>query len=480
MASHSALFHRKPERTSGSRNGVVEQIRASDLVRSPATEDSSPRTQILPKSSLFTTRMVNLHDTILSLLTDPWHTRWIAPCLVLLEIILCAGIVNYVSYTEIDWETYMIQVSKFLPPTSERNYSKIDGPTGPCVYPALHLYIHSALYHLTNHGQDIRLAQIIYAGLYLATLSLVFASYRRVNAPPWLLAPLVLSKRLHSIFLLRLFNDCWAAFFFWVAVYAATRKRWGVSIVAWSLALNVKMTMLLPFPALLVIVVQNAGTERAILWMVVAAAITLVFTAPFMTSKYVGIYLKQAFDLGRQFLYKWTVNWRFVSEELFLSKPFAYSLLAVHASLLLAFLQYRWLQPSGGGIWEFMKKHFLQYRSISPVEKEQIKSRITPALVLDSLLGSIVIGMVCARSLHYQFYAYLGWSTPYLLWRSGSHPVVVLAVCLLQELAWLTYPSTPWSSFSAVLVMALQVIGVWIAAPSKHPYAAPIDKKLMR
>jgi len=97
MASHSALFHRKPERTSGSRNGVVEQIRASDLVRSPATEDSSPRTQILPKSSLFTTRMVNLHDTILSLLTDPWHTRWIAPCLVLLEIILCAGIVNYVS-----------------------------------------------------------------------------------------------------------------------------------------------------------------------------------------------------------------------------------------------------------------------------------------------------------------------------------------------------------------------------------------------
>ena len=131
----------------------------------------------------------------------------------------------------------MIQVSKFLPPNYETNYSRIDGPTGPLVYPALHVYIHSALYYLTDHGQDIKLAQIGYAVLYLMTLALVLASYRRAGALPWLLVPLVLSKRLHSIFLLRLFNDCWATFFFWVSVYGATRQWWSVMVLGWILVL---------------------------------------------------------------------------------------------------------------------------------------------------------------------------------------------------------------------------------------------------
>lgn len=354
----------------------------------------------------------------------------------------------------------MIQVSKFLPPSYETNYTKITGPTGPCVYPALHVYIHSLLYYITDKGQDIKLGQIIYTGLYLSTLALVLASYKRANAPPWLLLPLVLSKRLHSIFLLRLFNDCWATFFFWLSVYSATRQLWSVMVVSWTIALGVKMTMLLPLPALGAILVQGAGTGPAIFWGIVSSVITFGSAAPFMGREGTPIYLRQAFDLGRQFMYKWTVNWKFISEETFLSKPFAYGLLVTHATILLAFLQYKWVRPSSTGLVHFVKKHFT-YVDIKNTEQERIATRLTPQFVMDALLGSVVIGLLCARSLHYQFYAYLGWVTPYIMWRSSAHPVLVVGVWALQEVAWLIYPQTQWGSLTVVLLLALQVASCW-------------------
>ena len=49
-----------------------------------------------------------------------------------------------------------------------------------------------------------------------------------------------------------------------------------------------------------------------------------------------------AFNLGRQFLFKWTVNWRFLPEWLFLSRYFHISLLACHLTVLLLFYLCKW------------------------------------------------------------------------------------------------------------------------------------------
>jgi alpha-1,3-mannosyltransferase len=73
----------------------------------------------------------------------------------------------------------------------------------------------------------------------------------------------------------------------------------------------------------------------------------------------------------------------------------------------------------------------------------------------------MTIGLLCARSLHYQFYAYLGWATPYLLWRSGVHPALVVANLALQEFAWLRYPSTVISSVTVVVEMMVALTCVW-------------------
>lgn len=70
----------------------------------------------------------------------------------------------------------MEQVAMFL--AGERDYTVIKGGTGPLVYPAAHVYVYSALYYITDSGRNILLAQIIFGGVYLASLSVVMACYR--------------------------------------------------------------------------------------------------------------------------------------------------------------------------------------------------------------------------------------------------------------------------------------------------------------
>lgn len=356
----------------------------------------------------------------------------------------------------------MTHVNVFL--NGERTYTKITGPTGPLVYPGLHVFIYTLLYRLTEGGTNILRAQIIFAALYLVTLAFVLACYRRIGAPPWLLVPLALSKRLHSIYLLRLFNDAWAALALWVAIYMLQRRRWQDGVVAWSAGLGIKMTLLLSAPGIAIVLLQAQGIVGAILSGISVLVIQYFLAAPFVATDY-RAYFARAFDFGRQFLYKWTVNWRFVEESTFLSKGFAISLLVVHVSLLLVFLQLKWTKPSVSNPPDFAKR----YLGISTAaDRKIISDRITPIFIMDTILGSMVIGLLCARSLHYQFYAYLGWTSPYLLWRAGGGPIWVLVNWAIQEYAWLVFPSTNLSSALVVGALAVQVMCALIAPPVDH------------
>jgi len=160
-------------------------------------------------------------------------------------------------------------------------------------------------------------------------------------------------------------------------------------------------------------------------------------------------------------MFKWTVNWRFVGESTFLSKPFSLALLGAHVVLLLAFLHSRWLRPAGidlSGVKSML---------LSPPSQQiqqTISRRVTPDFVLTTMLSAMMIGCLCARSLHYQFYAYIAWSTPFLLWRSGLHPVAVCAIWAAQEMAWNVYPSTDASSLVVVGCLAAAVASGWRAS----------------
>lgn len=159
-------------------------------------------------------------------------------------------------------------------------------------------------------------------------------------------------------------------------------------------------------------------------------------------------YASRAFELSRQFLFKWTVNWRFVGEETFLSREFSVALLVLHVSLLVIFAA-RWVKPSGSNLFRFLQ---------DTIQGRQGTVTLSKSFIMTMMLSSLAIGLLCARSLHYQFFAYLAWASPFLLWRTGVHPILIYVVWALQEWAWNVYPSTTASSAVVVLSLAVQVL----------------------
>ena len=75
---------------------------------------------------------------------------------------------------------------------------------------------------------------------------------------------LILSKRLHSIFMLRCFNDCFAVLGLFSAIYAYQNESWHLGTFFYTTGLNVKMSLLLPLPAMGIMMLQALGSGEAI------------------------------------------------------------------------------------------------------------------------------------------------------------------------------------------------------------------------
>jgi alpha-1,3-mannosyltransferase len=64
--------------------------------------------------------------------------------------------------------------------------------------------------------------------------------------------------------MLRLFNDCFAVFFLWVAIYAYQKRQWILGTSLLSCGIGVKMSVLLSIPGVALILLQGIGLERSI------------------------------------------------------------------------------------------------------------------------------------------------------------------------------------------------------------------------
>lgn len=114
-----------------------------------------------------------------------------------------------------------------------------------------------------------------------------------------------------------------------------------------SAALSVKMNILLYLPGLLVVLIKSFGLYDALYCLFTIFGVQVLVALPFLQHD-PQAYLNNAFELSRIFLYKWTVNWRFISEPQFLSKSFSLLLVGSHLSILVAFGLFHWCSRDGG------------------------------------------------------------------------------------------------------------------------------------
>ena len=117
----------------------------------------------------------------------------------------------------------------------------------------------------------------------------------------------------------------------------------------------------------------------------ICATVQAVLALPFLLESPLN-YLKGAFDLGRVFLFKWTVNWRFLPEEVFVHRGFHAALLAAHVIVLLV----------------AMPKWWRMLRSYATLRRHDAGPPSAVQLLLLPLFMSNFIGIAFARSLHYQ------------------------------------------------------------------------------
>ena len=109
------------------------------------------------------------------------------------------------------------------------------------------------------------------------------------------------------------------------------------------------MSILLYLPGLLVILFKSRGLSNTLRHVGTIILSQVLIALPFLLTNWKS-YLAYAFDLSRVFLYKWTVNWRMVPEDIFLSQGWARGLMVGHLSLLILFGLSRWCKQDGG-IW---------------------------------------------------------------------------------------------------------------------------------
>jgi len=384
---------------------------------------------------------------------------------IILETMLSLFIIYKTPYTEIDWNAYMQEVKGVI--DGDLNYANLRGDTGPLVYPAGFVYIYSALYFLTDRGSNILKAQYIFLLLHVCCIyvvvKLLMSNTRKL--PLWVVIATCLSRRIHSIFVLRLFNDCFAVFFCYVAlfIFCSNRKHstsltWSLGSVFYSFAVSIKMNILLYAPAIGLLYLKYLGFAGTVKQIMLCAFVQLVLGAPFLLT-YPENYVTRAFNFSKDFEYKWTVNFKFISEETFLNKRFGHLLLLVLVTTLLATAHCIWCRKEGGLIGYVMrywkvkkmqspkKKQSNNKKKTNKKEKEkELAAVVSGEYFLDRLFLCNFVGIVFAKSLHFQFYVWYFHSIPYLAWRSTLPLVIKWILILAIEGVWNVFPSNPVSS----------------------------------
>lgn len=149
---------------------------------------------------------------------------------------------------------------------------------------------------------------------------------------------------------------------FRISMYRCLHESLSLSLIH-SLAVSIKMNILLFSPGLLVLLILRHGWRGTLPLLSLCAVIQLVLGAPFLYTNPIG-YVTRSFDLGRQFFFKWTVNWRFLPEWFFLHRGFHLALLTTNLCTWALFACTHWTRYVYFAAQIFLVVHILSRSAI--------------------------------------------------------------------------------------------------------------------
>lgn len=183
-----------------------------------------------------------------------------------------------------------------------------------------------------------------------------------------------------------------------------------------------------------------------------AAAVILQLTlgVPFLL-RHPMSYLTKAFEFSREFLYEWSVNWRFMPENAFRSRNFATALVGAHLGLLLLFSHCKWCR-SAGGLHRLILDRLRYNVPMPPISAKH---------VVMTLFSGNLIGVICARTLHFQFYSWYFHMLPFLLWQTNLRTPLRIFLLLCVECAWNVFPTTRTASVALFTCHCILLAALW-------------------
>lgn len=408
--------------------------------------------------------------------------------LLALELVFILAIILWRSYAEVDWLTYMEQVRKFV--EGELDYSELYGDTGPLVYPGGFAWVYTALYFITDAGSNIILAQWIFMVVYMLTLSMTLGLYERSGIPWRVMLPLFLSKRIRSVFVLRLFGDCWTVLFVYAAIsFIAWRRQWLVGCLCFSIAVSLKMSAILFAPGLLYVMLRCLPLNRVVLYLSVCALWQVIVGLPFLLHN-PAAYVSGAFNFKHAFGQEVSINFQNINTSVFYSPIFAYSLLGCTAGSWILLWRLRWSKMS------YLTP--MEARLVRPVipdglQRPQLASSLASyaevgdkadalseaeeqavfAQVVLTLFESNMVGVIFAKSLHFQFFSWFFFSVPYILhYTTLPHILRIGAFALIRQSFDSPFP-TPLSSTLLQIGFAVTFIGMLFFSKDAGASATP-------
>ena len=352
---------------------------------------------------------------------------------------------------EVDWKSYVEIIEMII--NGEYDYGLIKGENGYCVYPAGFVYEFYFIYYMTSRGKPI-ISLFLFLFVFFIMTYVIFKVYDSVLPKEynWIKIFCAVSTNVEHSVINHRFNDSLAMTPLYLCLFFLInnqKKGLYYATFFYALALSTKTNILLYLPGLIYIFTKIKGPIFAIIQLIIIILFQFIIGYPFIKVSAAN-YFGKTYDFSREFLYSQTMNWQFIPEEIFHSQFFYNTLAVVHLGILAIFFLFKWEKLSLNIFKDVRLNDWSWEMKVVPLNKN---------FILRVLFICNLIGILCFRSLHYQYVVWYFTSFPFLIWQTKFNDFFKVFYLLSYPFVF-SYQRSPLKSIVILIIHLILLISL--------------------